>query len=138
LAPGWIAFGGPGKGFSLALPIGWSPTTPSKGNLFEADGPGEGGLFIMLDTDPGTQDFNTWLAAHITRETTGGVAPPTEHVTLAGGPAIRDEWRLFPQYAEVGYYLPAPGKGVLYLGFQTLNPAEPAIWAQIAATLSVG
>jgi hypothetical protein len=38
------------------------------------------------------------------------------------------------QRSSAGYYIPAPGKGVLTPTFQLLDGPEPIIWDEIAAT----
>ena len=49
-----------------------------------------------------------------------------------------DTTNLFGFGVDAAYYLPVPGKGVLALSFQSLDPGEPPIWAEIAATFGAG
>ena len=136
---GFTSYGGSGQGFSLGLPLGWRSATPGAGKLFEAKSPTEGSLFVLLDDRPVAQDFNTWLDDHLaTGKQISGTKPTIEHVTIAGGAAIRDTTNLFGFGVYAAYYLPVPGKGVLALSFQSLDPGEPPIWAEIAATFGAG
>ena len=41
---------------------------------------------------------------------------------------------MFGSGSSAGYYIPAPGKGVLTPTFQLLDGPEPIIWDEIAAT----